>query len=116
MAAAGGDRPPVREYPTDNGVVAIRRNASVRVSSVAVKTLHVSPGLSAVRLSSWQLHVQSAPGASLKLFYFNETVQQTVSNFFVASAKDNADGAQNRKSALKRSLAAPFDPGLEKLI
>jgi hypothetical protein len=51
--------------------------------------------------------VQSAPGAPSKLFYFNETVPQTASNFFVASAQDNADGAQNRKSVLKLSLAAP---------
>jgi hypothetical protein len=63
--------------------------------------------LSAARLSNWQLHVQSAPGAPSKLFYFNETVPQTASNFFVASAQDNADGAQNRKSVLKLSLAAP---------
>jgi hypothetical protein len=51
--------------------------------------------------------VQPTPGAPFKLFYFNETAQQTVSNFFVASAQDNADGAQNRKSVLKLSLAAP---------
>jgi hypothetical protein len=55
--------------------------------------------------------VQSARGASFKLFYFNETVQQTASNFLVASAQDNADGAQNRKNAsknaLKRLLAVP---------
>jgi hypothetical protein len=46
---------PAREYPTGNIVVivvAIRRNASVRISGVAVKTLHVSPGLSAARLSN----------------------------------------------------------------
>jgi hypothetical protein len=41
--------------------------------------------------------VQSAPGAPSKLFYFNETVQQTASNFFVASAQDNANGAQKSR-------------------
>jgi hypothetical protein len=108
-----GDNAPARvrrwPYPGDNSVVAVRRCASVRVvAGIAVKTLHVSPGLSAAQLGNWQLHVQLTPGMSLKLFYFNETVQQTASNFFVASAKDNADGAQNSRSALKRSLAAPF--------
>jgi hypothetical protein len=51
--------------------------------------------------------VQSTPGAPFELFYFNETVQQAASNCFVASAQDNADGAQDRKSVLRLSLAAP---------
>jgi hypothetical protein len=45
MAAANGDRAPARELPAgiqrDNIVVAIRSNASIRVSGIAVKTPHV---------------------------------------------------------------------------
>jgi hypothetical protein len=49
--------------------------------------------------------MQSVPGASPKLFYFNETVQKTASNFFVASAQDTADGAQNRKQKCFEAFA-----------